>query len=223
MKKPQALPRHKQTTPAPAPTGPQSPPSAAPGMVLPTLSPVRPVHPGVSFASITTGIRFSLLQDPQDEDPLLDDDDAAPVPSNPTRPPQYRRKPRHRLQGSLAPPSTPTPLDHDEGFTHFSVAADVHQPSTPSSHQGQGTGNPPRATTPLRPSPSMSSTPPVLPSDAPCPTASTNPPLRTEAVLSRVFTLLWKGYQLYQTGTSVPEILASLWPTLSMLITSLFQ
>ena len=38
-----------------------------------------------------------------------------------------------------------------------------------------------------------------------------------------LFTLLWKGYHIYQKGTSVPEILTYLWPTLSTLISSLFE
>ena len=221
-RKPQTPREPQHTPPASPPQGSQLiPPAPAPS--LPNQPAVRPVRPGESYASVTTDNKFSLLQDPPDEDAiLLADSVVTPEPCSPTRPLRYRHMPRHRQLGCQAPPPTPSPSVPEEGPTHFQVEAEVHQPFVPPTRQGQRTERSSSQATPPHPSPTMPTRHPAPPS---CPTyplpGPTSSP-QTEVVLSRVFSLLWKGYQLYQKGTSMPDILATLWPTLSMLFTSLF-
>lgn len=214
-------PQQQQTPPTSTPRGPQQAPPA-PTPTPPNQLPIGSEQTGMPAASITTTNKFSPFQDPLDDDAIiLEDADATPAPSGPAHPQHHRHRPRRRMQGYQAPPPTPSPLLPEEGITHHTVEAEVHQPHVPPTCQGQkpvqfsGQATFPHSSHTMstgHPSPPSYSTSTSLdPSSA-----------QTEVVLSRVFSLLWKGYQLYQTGTSMPEILATLWPTLSSLLTSLF-
>ncbi|KAG0724499.1 hypothetical protein GWK47_005046 [Chionoecetes opilio] len=116
------------------------------------------------------------------------------------------------------------PPDLESEFTHSTIEAEVHRPHGSPPHRGEEPGRAFRHAAPLIPSPVMSPRPPAPPwhpdhsTAAPASSASS-----VDTVISSLFTLLWKGYHLYQKGTPVPAILTYLWPTLSMLISSLFE
>ncbi|KAG0716074.1 hypothetical protein GWK47_010489 [Chionoecetes opilio] len=213
-----SLPTHRRPRPLP--------PSPAP--TKPNLPPATAVHPGVQFSTIVTRNRFGPLQEALEDNASLPQDSViSPAPGSTPPPPVRRRnhlrRPR-RPPGYLALPSTPTPSDPDPGFSYSTIEAEVHQPHGSPSHRGQGPGRAFHHATPLLPSPAMPPRPPPPPQAPVCPAAGpTSPASSMDTVLSSLFTLLWKGYHLYQKGTPVPEILTYLWPTLSMLISSLFE
>ncbi|XP_045122651.1 extensin-like [Portunus trituberculatus] len=224
LQKPHVLHRTSHTPPAPSPHSPNHTSPASATLTRPHLPPVRQVQSGVSFSAITTGNRFSALQDPQNEDDIvLDDITVAPEPSLTTSPIRYRRQPHPKPHGYQPPPPTPTPSMQIDSSTHHTVVAEVHQPHSPSHHQDSGMGCSSRPDGSPCPIPTMPPQQLALPADPTCSTPSPTPPLRTEEVLSEVFTLLRDAYQLYQTGTSVPIILTTLWPTLSKLLTTFLQ
>ncbi|KAG0723206.1 hypothetical protein GWK47_043125 [Chionoecetes opilio] len=180
------------------------------------------------YSAITTGNRFSLLQEALEENASLPQDPViSPEPGSTPPPPVRRRNHLRKPRGSsgfLAPPSTPTPSDLDPGFTHVTVEVEVHQPHGSPPHRGQGPGRTFCHAAPLLPSPAMPPRPPTPPQDPARSAASPSSSASSmDTVISSLFTLLWKGYHLYQKGTPVPDILTYSWPTLSMRISSLFQ
>ncbi|KAG0712503.1 hypothetical protein GWK47_018335 [Chionoecetes opilio] len=181
----------------------------------------------MSYSTVTTGNRFGLLQEVLQEDASLPQDPViSPEPGSTPPPPEHRRRHQHRPRrqsGYLAPPLTPTP-DLDPGFTHSIFEAEVHQPQDSPSRQGQEPGR--TYLPPCRPLPPVPLYVPKAshpPQDPVRPAAGLPSSVSSrETVITSLFTLLWKGYHLYQEGTPVPDILTYLWPILSMLI-SLFQ
>lgn len=231
--------RPPPSLPSPAPTRPYHPP--------PTTA-----HPGVQYSAIVTRNRFGPLEAQDDvispapgctspplappstptpsgpdpgplkealEAPLPQDDVISPAPDSTPSPPVRRPG---RPPGYLAPPSTPTPSDPEPEISYHTTVAEVHQQHSLKSHKGQRSGRPVQQATsrlpslPMPPRPSTAPQAPVHPAAGPTSAAKDN-------VISSLFTLLWKGYHLYQKGTPVPEILTYLWPTLSTLISSLFE
>ena len=218
LQNPHAPHRTHHTPPASSARAPNHTPPAPAASTRPHPPPVRQVQSGVSFSAITTGNRFSALQDPHDDDTALDDATVAVGPSPTTRSTRYRRQPRSHSPASSPPPPPPTPSLPADGFTHQTVVADVLQPHSPSHHHDSGRSSRPGGS----PSP-MPPRQPGRPAAPYCSTPSPTLPLRTEGVLSDIFILLWDAYRLYQTGTSVPVILTTLWPTLSKLLTTFLQ
>ena len=167
-----------------------SPPvSASLGTASPT-SPARSVPPGTSYSSVATGNRFSILQDPQDEDVIVVDNDLTSLPSSPSYPLRSRRRPRPKLAGCQAPPPTPTPSIPEEGLTHSTVEADVHQPHVSPCRQGLRTRRPSCQAAPPHPLPIIPTNHAAPPSAPTCPAAGPPSSPHTDDVLSRVFTLL---------------------------------
>ncbi|KAG0720741.1 RNA-directed DNA polymerase from mobile element jockey [Chionoecetes opilio] len=199
-----------------------SPPMPAPAK--PNLPPATAVHPGVQYSTINAGNRYGPLQEALEDDASLPQDPVISPEPGSTPPPVRRRnhlrKPR-RLPGYLAPPSTPTPSDLDSGFTHSTIATEVHQPQGSPSHRGQGPVRAFRHAAPLLPSPVMPPRPPAPPWDpARLPAAPASSASSRDTVISSLFTLLWKGYHLYQEGTPVPDDMALtllLWNARSLL------
>ena len=146
----------------------------------------------------------------QEEEDSIQNAPIVPI-SPPARKVNHPRKPPRRQSGYLPPPTTPTPPDLDNEIYHSVTTAEIHQQQDNTARQGRDTHRTSRHTT-------------FLPSqhhqDSPCPSENTpsSPPM--ENFLS---SLLWKGYHLYQKGTSVPNILTALWPTLSILMSTLFS
>ncbi|KAG0698253.1 hypothetical protein GWK47_026089 [Chionoecetes opilio] len=197
-----------------------------PAPAAPTLPPATAVHPGMSYSAIATGNRYGPLQEaPEDDASLPQAPVVDPEPgSTPPVPRRIRLRQPRRPPGYQAPPSIPTPPDLESEFTHSTIEAEVHRPHGSPPHRGEEPGRAFRHAAPLIPSPVMSPRPPAPPwhpdhsTAAPASSASS-----VDTVISSLFTLIWKGYHLYQKGTPVPAILTYLWPTLSMLISSLFE
>ncbi|KAG0725596.1 hypothetical protein GWK47_038325 [Chionoecetes opilio] len=181
----------------------------------------------MSYSAIATGNRYGPLQEAPEDDaslpqaPVVDPEPGStPPPVRPSHPPASTSS----TAGYQAPPSTPTPPDLESEFTHSTIEAEVHRPHGSPPHRGEEPGRAFRHAAPLIPSPVMSPRPPAPPwhpDHSTAAPASSAPSVDT--VISSLFTLLWKGYHLYQKGTPVPAILTYLWPTLSMLISSLFE
>ena len=192
---------------------PRRPPPPPPKPATSTSSPARTVQPGISFASITTENRYNTLMTLQEEENSIQDAPIAPT-SPPARKLNHPRKPPRRQSGYLPPPTTPTPPDLDNEIHQFVTTAEVHQQQDNTARQGRETHRTSRHTTSLPPQHLQNT--PYPPENTP-----SSPPI--ENFLSSLFSLLWKGYHLYQKGTSVPNILTALWPTLSILMSTLFS
>ena len=131
-----------------------------------------------------------------------------------------RRYPRRLCQSwpvHPAPPGTPTPPKKELALQHLTTIADVHRKQdvinedNPKSFSHPAhTISPPcnnNCSTPPRPTP--------LPNPIPTPTKG--------SALARLFTPLWKGCELYQQGSFLPEILTALPPMLSDLLSIFLQ
>ena len=189
-----------------------------PALMKPNQPPATVVHPGVQFSTIVTRSRFGPLKALEDDAPLPQDYVISPAPSS--TPPPLVRRPR-RLPGYLAPPSTLTPSDPDPGISYSTIEAEVHQLHSLPSYRGQGPGRALQHAIPLLPSSAMPLRPSTPPQAPIRPAAGPASPASSMDTVISLFTLLWKSYHLHQKGTSVPEILTYLWPTLSMLISSI--
>ncbi|KAG0728298.1 hypothetical protein GWK47_003764 [Chionoecetes opilio] len=200
------------------------PPSRPPTMPSPmAASPPRAVHPDVAYSSVATGNRYTVLQDlTEDDDPPRD-----PLPPSPPflaarspRPRRYVRSPRQPAApmapagGSYFPASPGDP-------THFTTEADVHHPPSFLSRDGA---------VPASSAPRAASRPQRLPGPPPPPnTPHLRPPphpvpsTTRHNVMPQIFTLLMEAYRLYHQGSSVPAILANLWPALSSVLNVFLQ
>ena len=198
---------------------PRRTPAAKPSPAPPAASLPRQVTPDVSFSSVTTSNRFTCLQDPQD-DPLPQDLDAiTPAPASPPACPPGPRPARQlsrssHLSGIVARPPTPAGPPPTPDSHLLTTTAEVHQPACPVL--------PPRPSGPIPPAPRRPQPSPAHLARA-APPASASPSPTPEGPLSTLFTLLCDAAQLYHQGTSFLAILVKLWPSISMLLSSLFQ
>lgn len=144
------------------------------------------------------------------------ENDIVPMPCSSTHSPRCHHKPRqrHRVPGAAINTSTP----HSCGRTHPPSRKGLVLTSRKSLHlvKGRGWDIPLAKPSPCTQSPTILTRHPTLPSDLACPTANPTSSSRTEVVL-------WKGCHFYQKGIPVPEILTTLWPTLSMIFTSILH
>lgn len=203
-------------------------PAPSPNTVLQSRSPARQVQPDVPFSCIVTRNKFATLTDSENEEDMQTEENVThPTLTSGKKNTDVKFKRRSRSQRCRKSPitknslSTLTSSTPDCGSQHTITVAEVHHPQNIPSQQEQAQHKTDHSHPLPSRIPGSHKTPPPPYQESTWLHAQSTPSPRAKEVLGQIFSVLKEACDLYQKGTPVPNILITLWPILSSILSTM--